>query len=83
MWNKGERTNGSYFPSPQLLHCLRCESAVPWHNLASNETDAEHFELTEYGYEDIESCIGKQTLISNLLRQPTVQRLKSDNVRVN
>ena len=63
-------------------HFWCCESAVPWHNLASNETDAEHIEPTEYGYEDIESCIGKQTLISNLLRQPTVQRLKSDNVRV-
>ena len=64
-------------------HFWCCENAIPWHNLASNETDAEHIELTEYGYEDIESCIRKQTLISNLLWQPTVQRLKSDNVKVN
>jgi hypothetical protein len=64
-------------------HFWCCENAIPWHNLASNETDAEHIELTEYRYEDIESCIGKQTLISSLLRQPRVQRLKSDNVKVN
>ena len=64
-------------------HFWCCENAIPWRNLASNETDAEHIELTEYGYEDIESCIRKQTLISNLLWQPTVQRLKSDNVKVN
>ena len=51
-------------------------------NLASRETAAEHIELSEYRYEDIESCTGKQTLISRLLRQPKVQRFKSDNVEV-